>query len=105
VHERRKTTVGKSIVPGAAKGEYNVALVYKNKANFNKTSIKVSDFVPKDFTVSAQRPDCETTKRSDGTMLIWTFDVEAGKEVEFSYAVQGKTDEASLKNIEAKAFK
>jgi hypothetical protein len=105
VHQRRKTTVGKSIAPGTAKGEYLVALVYKNKANFDKTGVKVSDFVPKDFAVSAQKPDCETTKRSDGTMLIWTFDVEAGKEVELAYAVRGKTDEASLKAIEARAFK
>ncbi len=105
VHQRRKTTVGKSITPGAGKGEYSVALVYKNKANFNKTGVKVSDFVPKDFGVSAIKPNCEATRRSDGTMLIWTFDVEAGKEVEFSYTVQGKTDEASLKKIEAKAFK
>ncbi|MEX2682169.1 MAG: hypothetical protein Q6373_011245 [Candidatus Sigynarchaeota archaeon] len=105
VHQRRKTTVGKSIVPGMAKGEYDIVLIYKNKADFNKTGVKVSDFVPKEFAVMAQKPECETTKRADGTMLIWTFDVEAGKEVELSYKVQGKSDEASLKDIEAKAFK
>ncbi|MBN2149803.1 MAG: DUF11 domain-containing protein, partial [Candidatus Lokiarchaeota archaeon] len=105
VHQRRKTTVGKSIAPGMAKGEYDIVLIYKNKADFDKAGVKVSDFVPKDFAVLSQRPDCEATKRSDGTMLIWTFDVEAGKEVELSYKVQGKSDEASLKDIEAKAFK
>nr|MDO8084860.1 hypothetical protein [Candidatus Sigynarchaeum springense] len=105
VHQRRKTTVGKSIVPGVAKGEYDIVLIYKNKADFNKTGVKVSDFVPAEFNVLAKKPDCDTTKRADGTMLIWTFDVEAGNEIEMSYKVQGKTDEASLKDIEAKAFK
>ncbi len=105
VHQRRKTTVGKSIVPGIAKGEYDITLIYRNKADFNKTGVKVSDFVPVDFSVLSQKPDCESTKRADGTMLIWTIDVEAGKEIEMSYKVQGKTGEASLKDIEAKAFK
>lgn len=105
VHQRRKTSVGKSIVPGSAKGEYNIVLLYKNKATFNKTGVEIADFVPKDFTVSSITPECEKTKRSDGTLLTWTFDVEAGKEAEFSYVVKGTSDEASLKEIEAKAFK
>nr|MDO8112668.1 hypothetical protein [Candidatus Sigynarchaeota archaeon] len=105
IHQRRRTTVGKSIAPGAAKGEYAISLVYRNKATFNKTGIVVSDFVPKGFDVTGQSEGCNVMKKADGTMLTWTFDVEAGKEFEMSYSVKGKSDDASLKEIEAKSFK
>nr|MDO8112664.1 hypothetical protein [Candidatus Sigynarchaeota archaeon] len=109
-HMRRRTHVGKAIMPGANKGDYNIVLIYKNKGDAPKSDIKIADFVPTGFgvtkaeTVKDVKP--EQAKDKDGTKLIWTFkEIAANEEVEIKYSIHGEGDEYSLKNVEAKAFK
>ncbi|NMC04929.1 MAG: hypothetical protein GYA24_06945, partial [Candidatus Lokiarchaeota archaeon] len=109
-HERRRTHVGKSIAPGAAKGDYDIVLIYLNKGDAAKSDISISDFVPAGFSITsaATVKDIAPEKagQKDGTMLTWTFkEVAPNEEIEIKYSIHGEGDEYSLKNVEAKAFK
>ncbi len=109
-HERRRTHVGKSIAPGALKGDYDIVLIYENKGDAPKTDVKIADFVPTGFSVTsaAEVKDVQPEKagQKDGTMLTWTFkEVAANEEIEIKYSIHGEGDEYTLKNVEAKAFK
>ncbi len=106
VHQRRKTRVGKSVVPGDAKDTYVVLILYKNKADFTKKDVVLNDFVPDSFTLIEIKPDCKTTSQKGGKLLTWTIpEVNANQEIELTYTIHGEGDAYSLKNIEAKAFK
>jgi hypothetical protein len=109
-HERRRTHVGKSIAPGAAKGNYDIVLIYQNKGDAAKSDINISDFVPTGFIVlstsKAKDVEPEREGQKDGTMLTWSFkEVAPNEEIEIKYSIHGEGDEYTLKNVEAKAFK
>jgi hypothetical protein len=108
VHQRRKTRVGKAIAPGEHKGDYEIALVYKNKGNFVKSGVEVQDFLPDAFEIveSNMEYQKEAAKDGDGLLLRWTLpEMQPDQEVEIDYSVHTDQPDASLKSLEGKSFK
>jgi len=109
-HLRRRTTVGKSIQPGATKSDFDIVLIYKNKGDSAKSDITISDFVPKDFTITKLEKvkdiDAKQVKDKTGIKLTWTFkEIAANEEIEIMYSIHGEGDAYSLKDVETKAFR
>ena len=106
VHRRRRTRIGKAIMPGGGKGDYKILLIYKNKGDSIKNDVKISDFIPENFEVTESDSEFEQEPQDGGTLLTWIIpEIQPGEELEINYSIHGEGDEYSLKNIEAKAFK
>ncbi|MFX1294939.1 MAG: hypothetical protein ACFFD2_08830 [Promethearchaeota archaeon] len=89
-HQRRKLTIGKSIVPGSVAGEYIIEMVFKNRGNTPIENAIISDLVPANFTILSSEPEATTNKFETETVLEWKFDViEPGKKVEILYKIKG----------------
>lgn len=106
VHERRRTQIGKAVVPGATKGDYAITLIYRNKGDARKENVEIADFVPAAFTILEASMDYEAGKEKTGTLLTWTIPtIEANAEYEITYKIHGEGEDYSLKEIEARSFK
>ncbi|HKZ42308.1 MAG TPA: hypothetical protein VJ044_15195, partial [Candidatus Hodarchaeales archaeon] len=52
VHERRRISVGKDVLPGAKPKEYRITIVYTNKGSHSLKAVALRDFVPEEFEFS-----------------------------------------------------
>ncbi|MHA1679553.1 MAG: hypothetical protein ACTSUE_01005 [Promethearchaeota archaeon] len=106
VHTRRRTRIGKAVVPLAEKDTYEIVLLFKNKGDVSKTDIKIVDFIPEGFEVLSSSMEHESEEKDGGLLLKWVIpEIQPGEEVEITYKVHGESETYSLKNIETKAFK
>ncbi|HUY00175.1 MAG TPA: hypothetical protein VMV49_11510 [Candidatus Deferrimicrobium sp.] len=101
-HRRRKLTIGKSVLPGAVPGEYEVLMVFKNRGNTALENVLISDLIPTNFNLLTSEPKATTKEIETKTLLLeWTFDlIEPGKKIEISYKIKGsgeyKTSDAEI---------
>lgn len=92
-HRRRKLTVGKSVFPGDAPGEYDILILFKNRGNIPIENAVITDLVPTNFKLLESNPDASTSEIDEKTLVEWKFDViEAGKKLEISYKLKGTGD-------------
>jgi hypothetical protein len=100
-HRRRKLTIGKSVLPGAEDGEFEIAMVYKNRGNTPIENAVITDLIPENFQLLSSNPEAESRKIDAKTMLEWKFEVILpGKKVELAYKIKGtgeyKTSDAEI---------
>jgi hypothetical protein len=100
-HRRRKLTVGKSVQPGSAPGEYEVFMVFSNRGNTTLENVLISDLIPTNFNLLTSEPKATTKEIETKTLLEWNFDlIEPGKKIEISYKIKGsgeyKTSDAEI---------
>ncbi|NVM53954.1 MAG: hypothetical protein HWN66_09665 [Candidatus Helarchaeota archaeon] len=100
-HRRRKLTVGKSVFPGDATGEYEILMVFKNRGNTPIENAVISDLVPTNFKLLTSEPKASISEIETKTLLEWKFDViEPGKKLEITYKIKGtgeyKTSDAEI---------
>jgi hypothetical protein len=92
-HKRRKLTVGKSVSPGSAPGEYEIEMVFKNRGNTPIENAVISDLVPVNFSVIDSQPEAKMSKLDEETILEWNFEhIEPGKKIELAYKIKGTGD-------------
>ncbi len=92
-HKRRKLTVGKSVSPGSAPGEYEIEMVFKNRGNTPIENAVISDLIPVNFNVIDSQPEPKMSKLDEETILEWTFEhIEPGKKIELAYKIKGTGD-------------
>jgi hypothetical protein len=102
----RKSRIGKSISPGTEKGSLEITLLYRNKANFLRENIVISEFVPANFSIVGSNSHFGAMPRDGGTMISWLIDkVNPDEEIEINYSLMADGDSSSLKNLDCKAFK
>lgn len=68
LHQRRKVTIGKTILPGSNKNEYEIELFYKNRGTAVLDKLAIKDFIPKAFTIQSENVEFITTD-DDGNEL------------------------------------
>ena len=100
-HRRRKLTIGKSVSPGAEEGEFEIAMVFKNRGNTAIENAIITDLLPDNFKLLASNPEAESREIDTKTVLEWKFEViPPGKKVELSYKIKGsgeyKTSDAEI---------
>ncbi|MHA1276190.1 MAG: hypothetical protein ACTSQI_00770 [Candidatus Helarchaeota archaeon] len=99
-HRRRKLTVGKSVYPGAAPGEYEIEMLFKNRGNIPIEHVVISDLVPANFEIQDSKPEAQIRKIEAETVLEWTFErIEPGQKIEIVYKITG-TGEFSTSDAE-----
>ncbi len=114
LHERRKTTVGKTITPGADKGHYEIELFYKNRGTATLNDLEIKDFIPETFEFVTESVDFSTNDpdqrdasydqikgeerdipsgEHEGKMKVWTFPiVKPDDKVSIRYTISGTGD-------------
>lgn len=106
VHRRRRTQIGKSVVPGSAPGDYEIVLIYRNKGDARKDNVPISDFVPESFTILDASLEYDAKKEKGGSLMTWTIPtIEPNAEFEIAYKIHGEGDAYSLKEVSARSFK
>jgi hypothetical protein len=109
IHERRKLSVGKTVLPGASQAEYEIILQFKNRGSHDLQDVVLKDFVPDDFNRSGEEITIEsvdgdketlditpsestaTIQDESGDLLEWTFsEIKKDSEIIVSYRITGK---------------
>lgn len=87
IHQRRRLTVGKSVMPGSDKGLYDILLLYKNRGDGPETEIVIQDMVPENFTLRSANPEPEQM----GNLLTWKFEsIDPDQKVDINYTIEGQ---------------
>ena len=120
LHERRNVTVGKTILPGSEKGQYNIELFYKNRGTAILKDLKIKDFIPDTFEMTSENVDFEFKDSEgreedntdiesveqdvpgdyEGSMRVWNFaQVKPDDIIKISYVIKG-SGEFSMKKAQ-----
>ncbi len=91
-HILRKFSIGKSIEQGANRGEYHIALLYRNRGNQPIRDLVIKDIIPENFTGGGYSLDPDTEDTPDGmTKLSWGIPmVKEGETIGISYKIKGE---------------
>ncbi|OLS16694.1 MAG: hypothetical protein HeimC3_52040 [Candidatus Heimdallarchaeota archaeon LC_3] len=108
IHERRKLSVGKTVLPGSSKAEYEIILHFKNRGSHDLKDVVLKDFIPDDFNRSTEEITIEsdgeknsldleasvtpaTIQDEAGDLLEWIFEeVKKDSELVIIYTISGK---------------
>ncbi len=93
-YAKRKLRVGKSLIPGVEKGEYEIELHVQNKGDVELEGIKVEDWIPDPFQLVSWEPkfyEVAETKVEDGTEVAFAVSrIKPGQKLVITYSTKGE---------------
>jgi len=89
VHQRRRTTEGRTILQGATKGQYRIIIIHKNRGDAAEKDRVFEEIIPENFSLISAEPEAE----QDGSSLTWSYEsIEPDQEIEIEFTIEGSGD-------------
>lgn len=96
VHARKAVTIGKTVLPGADPGVYEINLTFINRGGADLEDIKIRDIIPEGFDLldDSFGDLAEDSSAPEGKLRTWTFEkIEQDKTINILYHIQGEGEE------------